>query len=166
MLLASSVGDHAFYVYNTAKLNLVYMSRFIEQRIVWIEASQGGHIYTALEGNVIVQWKKMNKVLEYVGHSKPIVKFIISSDFIFSLAQEGEFIIFNIRTAAIVRRRRFDCDFDVMLHPTTYINKLVFAGGNRIELWNIIDDTKVYSFSKLLQGNDFSASEAKVTCMV
>jgi hypothetical protein len=82
------------------------------------------------------------------------------------LAQEGEFIIFNIRTAAIVRRRRFDCDFDVMLHPTTYINKLVFAGGNRIELWNIIDDTKVYSFSKLLQGKDFSASEAKVTCMV
>ena len=166
VLLASSVGDHAFYVYNTAKLNLVYMSRFIEQRIVWIEASQDGHIYTALEGNVIVQWKKMNKVLEYVGHSKPIVKFIISSDFIFSLAQEGEFIIFNIRTAAIVRRRRFDSDFDVMLHPTTYINKLVFAGGNRIELWNIIDDTKVYSFSKFLQGKDFSASEAKVTCMV
>ena len=166
VLLASSVGDHAFYVYNTAKLNLVYMSRFIEQRIVWIEASQDGHIYTALEGNIIVQWKKMNKVLEYVGHSKPIVKFIISSDFIFSLAQEGEFIIFNIRTAAIVRRRRFDCDFDVMLHPTTYINKLVFAGGNRIELWNIIDDTKVYSFSKLMQGKDFSASEAKVTCMV
>jgi hypothetical protein len=30
ILLASSVGDHAFYVYNTAKLNLVYMSRFIE----------------------------------------------------------------------------------------------------------------------------------------
>ena len=30
VLLASSVGDHAFYVYNTAKLNLVYMSRFIE----------------------------------------------------------------------------------------------------------------------------------------
>ena len=49
ILLASSVGDHAFYVYNTAKLNLVYMSRFIEQKIVWIEASPDGHVYTALD---------------------------------------------------------------------------------------------------------------------
>ena len=93
----------------------------------------------------------MNKVIEFVGHSKPIVKFILSTDFIFSLAQDGEFIIFNIRTAAIVRRKKFDCDFDIMVHPTTYINKLVFASGNRIELWNIIDDSKVYAFSKILQ---------------
>jgi len=27
--MASVVGGHAFYVFNTAKLNLVYMSRFI-----------------------------------------------------------------------------------------------------------------------------------------
>ncbi len=100
----------------------------------------------------------MNKVIEFVGHSKPIVKFILSTDFIFSLAQDGEFIIFNIRTAAIVRRKKFDCDFDIMVHPTTYINKLVFAGGNRIELWNIIDDSKVYAFSKILQGKDNTVS--------
>jgi hypothetical protein len=54
ILLASSVGDHAFYVYNTAKLNLVYMSRFIEQKIVWIEASPDGHVYTALDNCKIV----------------------------------------------------------------------------------------------------------------
>jgi len=100
----------------------------------------------------------MNKVIEFVGHSKPIVKFILSTDFIFSLAQDGEFIIFNIRTAAIVKRKKFDCDFDIMVHPTTYINKLVFAGGNRIELWNIIDDSKVYAFSKILQGKDNTVS--------
>lgn len=100
----------------------------------------------------------MNKVIEFVGHSKPIVKFILSTDFIFSLAQDGEFIIFNIKTAAIVRRKKFDCDFDIMVHPTTYINKLVFAGGNRIELWNIIDDSKVYAFSKILQGKDNTVS--------
>jgi hypothetical protein len=100
----------------------------------------------------------MNKVIEFVGHSKPIVKFILSTDFIFSLAQDGEFIIFNIKTAAIVRRKKFDCDFDLMMHPTTYINKLVFAGGNRIELWNIIDDSKVYAFSKILQGKDNTVS--------
>jgi hypothetical protein len=34
----------------------------------------------------------------------------------------------------------------------------VFAGGNRIELWNIIDDSKVYAFSKILQGKDNTVS--------
>lgn len=43
-----------------------------------------------------------------------------------------------------------------MIHPTTYINKLVFAGGNRLELWNIIDDSKVYAFSKILADKDKS----------
>lgn len=86
VLLASSVGDHAFYVYNTAKLNLIYMSRFIEQKIVHIEAATDGHIYTALDNRTIVKWNKMNKMIEYIGHTKPIVKFILSSEFIFSLA--------------------------------------------------------------------------------
>jgi WD40 repeat protein len=36
-----------------------------------------------------------------------------------------------------------------MMHPTTYINKLVFAGGNRLELWNIIEDAKIYDFKTI-----------------
>lgn len=96
MLIASSVGGHAFYVYNTAKLNLVYMSRFIEQKILWIEASQDGYIYTALDDNTIVQWKKMHKMQLFRGHTKTIIKFLLASEFIFSLAEDGEFIIFNI----------------------------------------------------------------------
>lgn len=91
----------------------------------------------------------MNKVLEYKGHSKPIVKFILSSEFIFSLAQEGEFTIFNIKTAAIVKRKIFETDFDIMMHPTTYINKLIFAGSGKLELWNIIDDKLIYSFKNI-----------------
>ena len=68
-MIASAVGDHSFYVYNTAKLNLVYMSRFIENSISWIEASPDGLIYTALDNNQIVSWKKMHKEAEYIGHS-------------------------------------------------------------------------------------------------
>jgi|LauGreDrversion4_2_1035121.scaffolds.fasta_scaffold72331_2 hypothetical protein len=44
-----------------------------------------------------------------------------------------------------------------MMHPTTYINKLVFAGGNRMELWNIIDDKKIYSFKNIFaEKKDFN----------
>jgi len=99
ILIATSVGDHAFYVYNTAKLNLVYMSRFISDTITYIEAGADDFIYTAHQSKSIVSWKKMHKVTEYKGHTKSIIKFLVVSDFIFSLAEEGEFIIFNTKSA-------------------------------------------------------------------
>ena len=37
-----------------------------------------------------------------------------------------------------------------MMHPPTYINKLVFAGSSHMELWNIIDDKKIYEFKRSL----------------
>ena len=55
----------------------------------------------------------------------------MASDFIFSLAAEGEFIIFNIKTGLIVKRKKID-GMEIMMHPNTYVNKLVFAGGNKM----------------------------------
>lgn len=97
----------------------------------------------------------MNLVLEYQGHTKQIVKFIVSSDFIFSLAEEGEFIIFNAKTAAIIQKKTFMHHFEHMMHPTTYINKLLFAGGDKLELWNVIDDKLIYAFPKTHRKEDF-----------
>lgn len=154
ILLATSVGGHAFYVYNTAKLNLVYMSRFISNKITWLEASADGFIYTALDNNTIVQWKKMHRVKSFAGHTKPIIKFILASEFIFSLAEDGEFIIFNLKQGNIVKKKIFDHHFDVMMHPTTYINKLVFAGNGIMELWNIIEDERIYDFKNIAQGKE------------
>jgi hypothetical protein len=46
-----------------------------------------------------------------------------------------------------------------MMHPTTYVNKLVFAGNNRIELWNIIDDKKIYAFKNIVEDKkDFNVT--------
>jgi U3 small nucleolar RNA-associated protein 21 len=36
-----------------------------------------------------------------------------------------------------------------MAHPVTYVNKLVFAGGennNVMQLWNVIENEKIYEF--------------------
>ena len=49
ILIASSVGDHAFYVYDSKHLNLVYMSKYIAETITYIEATADGYVYTALE---------------------------------------------------------------------------------------------------------------------
>ena len=70
MLIASVVGGHAFYVFNSQKLNLIYMSRYINEEITGIQVGEDGIVYTTLaESNQIQAWKKMHRVRTY----KPIV---------------------------------------------------------------------------------------------
>ena len=33
-----------------------------------------------------------------------------------------------------------------MMHPVTYINKLLFYGGQTMQLWNVIQGEKIYEF--------------------
>jgi len=73
ILIASSVGDHAFYVYDSAHLNLAYMSKYISDTITCIQATPDGYVYTSLHSDgkapIIACWKKMHKVLEFSGHT-------------------------------------------------------------------------------------------------
>lgn len=50
-----------------------------------------------------------------------------------------------------MKRKQFDKHFEIMMHPTTYINKLVFAVDNKMELWNIIEDELVYTFTNVVK---------------
>lgn len=104
LLLASSVGKgNAFYVYDTDKLSIVYMSKYIYSPILWIEPSEDGFIYTAHEDKRICKWKKMHLVVTFLGHENRILKFIVGGDFLFSLGEKGEFLIFNSRTGNIIK---------------------------------------------------------------
>jgi hypothetical protein len=78
------------------------MSNYIHETITYIQATADGFVYTSLE-NKIVCWKKMHKVIEFIGHKNSIIKFICFGEYIFSLAEEGEFIVFNRRDGKIVR---------------------------------------------------------------
>ena len=63
-------SKNAFYVYNTVKLGLVFMSRFIAEEITYLQAAQTGLIYTSLkETNEIVAWNKMHRHAVYKGHT-------------------------------------------------------------------------------------------------
>jgi len=101
-LIASVVGKHAFYVFNTSKLNLVFMSRFIAEEITYLQAAPSGLIYTSLkDSNQIVAWNKMHRHAEYTrGHSqgRAILQFIVTANIIFSLAEGNELVLFNVQT--------------------------------------------------------------------
>ena len=48
------------------------------------------------------------------------------------------------------------------MHPLTYVNKLVFGQGNRLELWNIIDDSKIFEFVF----SDMEKAQTSIECVV
>lgn len=70
----------------------------------------------------------MHKVSEFSGHTKQIIKFISFGDYIFSLAEEGEFFVIDRKTMSVVKSITFSTHFDDFMHPNTYVNKFVFSG--------------------------------------
>jgi U3 small nucleolar RNA-associated protein 21 len=96
----------------------------------------------------------MHKVIEFVGHKNKIIKFITAGEFIFSLAEEGEFIVFNRQKGTIVKQMKFETSFDNLVHPNTYVNKLLFScsenssTGSCLELWNIMSCERVFEFPR------------------
>lgn len=143
------------------------MSKYIADKITCIEATQDGFVYTSLESpkegqpSTIACWKKMHKVLEFTGHTQTILKFVCFGDFIFSLAEQGEFIVFNRQKGSIVKKINFETHFDDFLHPNTYLNKLVFSGGEELQLWNIMTEQLVFDFKTTFD----KENQAAITCI-
>jgi U3 small nucleolar RNA-associated protein 21 len=132
LLMAVSVG-HAFYVYNSKKINMVYMSGHMAEKITCLQ-NNTDLIYTGLDSGHIVSWKKMHKVQVYepTKPNLPVVKFLIGGDMIFSLQEGGNFTVFDLKTAKVLKKITLGFEASVLMHPVTYINKLVFAGEGKM----------------------------------
>lgn len=90
----------------------------------------------------------MHRHAEYRGHKQAIQVFIVAGDFIFSLAEQGEFIIFKTQTGQVVKRTQFENkNLTGVIHPITYVNKMLFYGEKEMELWNVIEQERVYKFT-------------------
>jgi len=78
----------------------------------------------------------------------------VTDKLIFSLAEAGEFIIFNTKTTEKISTHKFTTAFDYMMHPVTYVNKLLFASSSteELELWNIMESDKIYTYKSLKSG--------------
>ena len=138
-LIASAIGEHAFFVYDSAHLQLVYMSRHIPESIQWLQATNDGFVFTLLkygEQQEIVQFKKMHRVHSFnVPSELTAIKFLVSGDLIFVLCQEGTVLTFDRKLQSLKQRVAFKdegsdsvTEFTDMMHPNTYVNKMLFCG--------------------------------------
>lgn len=98
-LIASAIGEHAFFVYDSAHLTLAYMSRHIPESIQWLQATPDGYVFTLLkygDKQEIVQWKKMHRVHSFsIPAELTAIKFLVSGDLVFVLCQQGTVLTFD-----------------------------------------------------------------------
>jgi hypothetical protein len=58
----------------------------------------------------------------------------VTQNLIFSFAENNDFVIFDIKTSEVVSKLNLQDHprFDRMMHPVTYLNKLLFFGGKKM----------------------------------
>lgn len=85
-LLASVIGSgHAFFVYNTARLNLAYCSKWINEPILGIQCTSE-HVFT-LHATTVNMWSKMHLVKQFK-LARLGSHFIATKEYLFVLSQK------------------------------------------------------------------------------
>ena len=93
----------------------------------------------------------MHRHAVFKGHSHPIIQFLVTNTFVFSLGEGGEFIVFSAKgenEGSVISKLQIDSDLNFLMHPVTYVNKLVFAGKDKLHLWNVVEKEQVYTFKQ------------------
>lgn len=104
----------------------------------------------------------MHKVQVYKASKSSIQHFMIGGSMLFALSEGGSFKSFDLKTGEVLREIQLEQEPSHFMHPMTYINKFLFFSKDQgMQLWNVVDSKKIYSFEK-----GVFAEKRAVTCVV
>jgi len=70
----------------------------------------------------------------------------VTKSFLFCLCEESALFIFNTQTSEIMKCLKLKNSYKGMMHPLTYLNKLVLWHKNNLVLHNVIEDEVIFEF--------------------
>ena len=144
--LTVSIGK-AFQVYNCEKLTPAIVSPQLPKRIRALEAKQG-MTFTACGADIIV-WKRIVQQGVLKGHSEPIRQLLVLGNVLLSISEDKTVRLWNIECLEEICKLDLPKHFEPlsMMHPPTYLNKILIAGADgSVLLWNIKTNKQVYEF--------------------
>eukprot|EP00045_Choanoeca_perplexa_P015567 m.197790 g.197790 ORF g.197790 m.197790 type:complete len:898 (+) comp17026_c0_seq4:772-3465(+) len=145
--VTTTVGD-AFHVYNCKKLNLVFVGQ-VGKEITAITCS-GPTTFVSFD-DTVAAYQRERREQEYPGHGSMVRQLLVFGNQLLVLYADNTIKGFDIATAEVAFNMN---DFDVMeytltsmLHPSTYLNKLLIGSQQgSLQLWNIRTQKLIYSF--------------------
>ncbi|POM64424.1 Hypothetical protein PHPALM_20045 [Phytophthora palmivora] len=144
----ASLGK-SFAVYKCDKLTPVLVSPQLPKRIAALAVQPKKHLTFTACGRQIIVWKRVQRVKTLLGHKGSIKQMMTVGSILFSLDDERDIKIWDLDTMELVDTMSFSTDFTptVMLHPDTYLNKiLVGSEQGALQLWNIRKMKCIYEF--------------------
>ncbi|ETP28881.1 hypothetical protein F442_21892 [Phytophthora nicotianae P10297] len=144
----ASLGK-SFVVYKCDKLTPVLVSPQLPKRIAALAVQPKKHLTFTACGRQIIVWKRVQRVKTLLGHKGTIKQMMAVGNVLFALDDERDIKIWDLDTMELVDTLSFPVGFTptVMLHPDTYLNK-VLVGSERgaLQLWNIRKMKCIYEF--------------------
>ena len=97
----------------------------------------------------------------------PVANLMLFEKIMVAALENGEIRVFGVISGEEVSR--LYCSFDVigLVHPATYVNKILVVGKKELELWNIWSGNKIFGFQekeplgRILEGGD----GAEISCL-
>eukprot|EP01101_Sappina_pedata_P008289 TRINITY_DN4554_c0_g1_i1.p1 TRINITY_DN4554_c0_g1~~TRINITY_DN4554_c0_g1_i1.p1 ORF type:complete len:743 (+),score=272.21 TRINITY_DN4554_c0_g1_i1:174-2231(+) len=147
-------------MYNCAKLNLLFVGTPLDKKIRAI-ASYKKKILTA-SGNKVYMWKRGKIVASCDKHQAKISKMLVLGDYLITVDTTGLVITWDLNAHNATKAKtngiiQFHSQFQVptsilgeitvVMHPQTYINKIVIGTKKgSFHLWNINTKKMIYTF--------------------
>lgn len=157
-LIVTCVGK-SFHTYGISHFGLLSVSGLHPSDIGCMTADTY-HVYTACE-NVIYAWRRGTELKHvYRGHRKNIHLMIPFGAHLISVDESSSVKVWDIKAEVVYFELTFSAtnfNISALLHPSTYINKILFASDKgEMQLWNINTAKLIYTFKSW---------KARITCL-
>ncbi|OAJ39198.1 hypothetical protein BDEG_23062 [Batrachochytrium dendrobatidis JEL423] len=146
--ITSSIGD-SFQIFDGEKMGLLFVSSKLEFPISSIGSSRD--LTFAASGSEIVVFRRQKEEYRLFDENHPseIMSLLVLGDLVFSLCFDNTVRIWDFKTKEFANEISFSKNFTVtqILHPSTYLNKVLFASQQgTMQLWNVRNIKLVYEF--------------------
>lgn len=147
-LLVTCVGK-SFHTYSISHFALLSASKLHESDITCI-SSDAYHVYTSCNG-IIYAWRRGTELKHtYARHQHDVHIMLPFGAHLLSVDEHSNIKIWDIKTEELYLELTFNNDdfkITAMIHPNTYINKiLVGSEQGGLQLWNINTCKLIYKF--------------------
>eukprot|EP01095_Lingulamoeba_sp_RSL-Kostka_P015880 TRINITY_DN7485_c0_g2_i1.p1 TRINITY_DN7485_c0_g2~~TRINITY_DN7485_c0_g2_i1.p1 ORF type:complete len:348 (+),score=82.04 TRINITY_DN7485_c0_g2_i1:154-1197(+) len=145
--LITSIGK-SYHMYNTKKLNLLFVGEQQPRNIKAI-AIRKNLVFCSCGPDINI-YSRGDKVDELKGqHRKSIISLLVFGDHLLSISKDREMVVWSIKEKKAITKIQFKEDFTptVIMHPSTYLNKILIGSEEgQLQLWNIKSKKKIYEF--------------------
>ena len=99
-------------------------------------------------------------------HQNAVVSLLVIGDTLLSLDSKGRLIVWQLPDCTVSSSLEVGVKKSILMHPPTYLFKVLIAGDKELELWNVNTGKQIYEFAKIKESFDSSIQVIEESAVV